>query len=368
MRVDVSAECALRERVGDIRPVPVAHGRRSVFRLGVDVPVERSHCLRRIDDDAVALHPFAAELLEDRRIDVHVLPRAGEAAQRHAIDAIRRVMNCSGVLDELVESLGCFQSFRVVQVFAIDLHRDFAVVRNAIRLVVERSGIAPGLEDVVVAKPCVVGELRIGEIAIERIDPLVGDIQWVVHGIGRRRRIRRGLRRQIEHRFLPDLPGWRLLEAHPHAAQRFELRRDRDQVVEIAGGDHHHRDLRAFGLTPVDLRLLVRTRVSGLRVREARDPRRADRSSSQCSTGGDDTSPYRLHCIRRLFFHHVSLGAPTCSMLRDRPDHAALHWRRARESQRMGCIPARRPRPPPASINIRGRIHRHRHVRYRTSA
>ena len=53
---------------------------------------------RRIDDDLAALDPFAAEFLEQRRIDVHVLPRAGEAAQRHALHAVVRIVHAAAFL------------------------------------------------------------------------------------------------------------------------------------------------------------------------------------------------------------------------------------------------------------------------------
>ena len=51
----------------------------------------------------VAAAPVAAEAAEDRRVDVHVLAGAGEAAQRQAVDAVGRVVQRLRVGDELVE-------------------------------------------------------------------------------------------------------------------------------------------------------------------------------------------------------------------------------------------------------------------------
>src|SRR5207249_9271236 len=72
--------------------------------------------------------------------------------------------------------------------------------------------------------------------------------------------------RKIEHRLLPDLSGRHLLEADLDAGERLELRRELDQIVEVARRDHCDRDLLAFDLTPVELGALIRTEIGRLRV------------------------------------------------------------------------------------------------------
>ena len=260
MRVDVGRDGALRERVGDVGPVPVAHGRRRVRRQRVDVPLQRLHRLRRVDDDVVALQPAAAEAAEQRRVDVHVLARAGEAAQREAVGARVGVGQRLRVGDELVVGVGGLQALRVVQVLAVDLHRHFAVVRDPVRLAVDRVGVAPGLDDVFVLEPVLVGERRVVEVLVERLDPLVRDVQRVVHRVGRVRRVGRGLRREVEQRLLADLPRRHLLEAELDAGERLELRLQRDQVLEVARRDDGDGDRLALGLLPVDLGSAVRAR------------------------------------------------------------------------------------------------------------
>ena len=137
--------------------------------------------------------------------------------------------------EQLVVGRRGLQALGVVQVLAVDLHRHFAVVRNAVGLAVDRVGVAPGLDDVVVPEPGRVGQRCVVQVLVERIDPLVGDVQRVVHRVGGVRRIGAGLRRQVEHRLLADLARRHLLEAQLDAGQRLELRLQRDQVDEVAG-------------------------------------------------------------------------------------------------------------------------------------
>ena len=140
MRVDVAGDGALREGVGDVGPVPVRRRRRRVFLHDVDVPGERRLGLGAVDGELAALHPVAAELAEDRRIDVHVLAGAGDAAQRCAPDAIVRRVQRRGVRHVGFERVGRLQSLRVVEVLAIDLDGDFAVIGHAVELAVDAVG------------------------------------------------------------------------------------------------------------------------------------------------------------------------------------------------------------------------------------
>ena len=265
MRVDVGGHRALRERVGDVGPVPVANGRRRVGRERVHVPVERVHRLGRVDDDVLALEPLAAETAEDRRVDVHVLPRAREAAQRQPVDAVGRVVQRLRVGEQLVIRIGRVQALGVVQVLAIDLHRHLAIVGNAVGLAVHRIGIAPGLEDVVVVVPGGVGQRGVVQVLVQRFDPLVGDVQRVIHRVGRVRGVRGGPGRQVEHRLLADLAGRHLLGAHLHAGECLELRQQPEQVVEVAGRNDRDRDRLALHLLPVDLGAAVGRQIVPLR-------------------------------------------------------------------------------------------------------
>ena len=110
-----------------------------------------------------------------------------------------------------------------------------------------------------------VRERRVGEILVERLDPLVGDVKRIVHRVGSVRRIGRRFRREVEHRLLADLPRRHLFEAQLDAGQRLELWLQRDEVLEIARRDDGDRDLLTLGLPPVDLRCFVRREIVGLR-------------------------------------------------------------------------------------------------------
>ena len=81
------------------------------LRINVDIPGERSFGLGTIDGELAALEPFAAELAEDRGIDVHVLARTGDAAQRRAPEAVVRSVQRGGVGDERLRSSAGFSPF-----------------------------------------------------------------------------------------------------------------------------------------------------------------------------------------------------------------------------------------------------------------
>ena len=166
-----------------------------------------------------------------------------------------------GVGHEGLEVVGRLQALRLVEILAIDLHGDFAVVGNAEELAVDAVGGAPGRNDVVELEPVRVGQRCIGEVGVERLDPFVRRVERVIHRVGGMGGVGAGLRREVDDALLPDLRRRNLLEADGDAGERLELRRERDQVVEVARRDDGDRDGLAGGLPPVDLGRLVRREV-----------------------------------------------------------------------------------------------------------
>ena len=271
MRVDVGRDRSLRERVRNVGPVPVCRGGRRVVAHQVDIPGECRLGLRAVDRELAALEPFAAELAEDGGIDVHVLPGAGDAAQRGAPDALVRRIQRGSVGDERLEVVGRLQALRVIQILAVDLNRDFAVVRYAVQFAVDAVGSAPGRDDVVEFEPVGIRQRFIGKIAVERLDPFVRGIERVVHRIGGVRRVGAGLRGEIDDALLPDLRGRNFLEADVDAGQRLELRRNGNQIFEIARRNNRDGDGFTRRLLPVDLGRLVRCQIGILRHRLAKN-------------------------------------------------------------------------------------------------
>jgi len=198
-------------------------------------------------------------------------------------------------------SLGRLQALGRVQILAVDLHGDFAVIRYAVGFAVDRVGVAPGFQDVFVLEPGRVRQAGVIQVTVERLDPLVGHVQRVVHRVCGMRCIGACLRRQVQRRLLPDLPRRHFFHPHLDAGQGLELRQQRAQVVEIAGGDDSHRDRFAFGLTPVDLRALVRRKIVALRQR-ATHQRRRQCQCAECCGGADQLAPAGLRRAAMDYF------------------------------------------------------------------
>src|SRR5690606_27616532 len=142
VRVDVGADGALAEGVGDVRPVPVLDAGRGILVEQRDVVLERRQRLGGVDRDAIAVEPFAAVGAKDRRVDVHVLTGAAEPPEGTAPQAVVGVVDGLGVGHVFLERLGRGEALRVVDVLAIDLYRRLAVVGNAVGPAVHRGGAA----------------------------------------------------------------------------------------------------------------------------------------------------------------------------------------------------------------------------------
>ena len=172
---------------------------------------------------------------------------------------------------KVFEVVGGLQALRVVEVLAIDLDRDLAVIGHAVELAVDAVGGAPGRNDVVELEPVGVGQRFVGQIAVERLDPFVRGVERIVHRVGGVRGVGAGLRSEVDDALLPDLRRRNFFEADVDAGERLELRRQRDQIFEIARRNNRDRDGFAGGLLPVDLGRLVRREIGILR----RGPREA---------------------------------------------------------------------------------------------
>ena len=85
MGVDVGGKRTLAEGVGDIGPIPILDAGRRIAAQKVGIPFERfDSWFRRDHQLLVGIIPLAAELAEDRRIDIHVLTGTAESAQRRS--------------------------------------------------------------------------------------------------------------------------------------------------------------------------------------------------------------------------------------------------------------------------------------------
>ena len=261
VRVDVRAEDALSEGVRNVRPVPILHSGRRVRIEQLDVVLQRGQRFGRVHHHPLAVEPFASEGAEDRRVDVHVLPRPPEPAQRAAPEAIVGIVDGLRVRGILVEGLGGCDALRVVDVLAVDLDGGLAIERDRVRASVDGGGAAVTGLDVLEHEPRVVGQPGVAEVIVDGVDPAVGDIEHVIHGVGGVGRPRAGLAGEIEHRLLADLAGRRHLQARFHAGQRLEVFQYRFQVLEVTRGNHADRDLLALRHAPVDVRARERLEV-----------------------------------------------------------------------------------------------------------
>ena len=283
MGIDVSADGSLREGVGDVGPVPVLRRRGRILAHQVDIPGQRRLRLGPVDGETAVLEPLAAELAEDRRIDVDVLAGAGDAAKGGAPDAGVRIVNRRGIGHESLQILRGLEPLRVVEILAVDLQGHLAVIGHAEQLAVDAVGIAPGRDDVVELEPVRIRQRRVGEVSLHRLDPFVGCIQRVIHWVGGMGGVGARLRGQVDHALLADLGRRNLLEPHRDARERLELRREGDQVVEIGRRNDGNRDGFALELLPVDLCRLVGGEISLLRQRAVQK----GRSRSQGGRRGD---------------------------------------------------------------------------------
>ena len=160
---------------------------------------------------------------------------------------------------------------------------------------------------------------------------LFGDVERVVHRVGRVRRVGRGLRRQVEQRLLPDLPGRHLLEAQLDAGQRLELRLQRDQVLEVARRDDGDGDRLALGLLPVDLGGAVRRELVGLReggAAQQRSTMPAAPSAAPCSRTSRRVGWWFKGVSGIIRRHDDSSGRPAAGLGDDR--HGTAHEAAAR--------------------------------------
>jgi len=74
-------------------------------------------------------------------------------------------------------------------------------------------------DDVVEFEPVGVGQRFVGQIAVERLDPLVGSVKRIIHRIGGVGRVSAGLRGEIDYALLPDLRRRNFFEADVDAGQ-----------------------------------------------------------------------------------------------------------------------------------------------------
>ena len=220
------------------------------------------------------------------------------ATPRSAVPQTRSfgVFSAAALDTKVVEIVGGLQALRVVEILAIDLNGDFAVIGHAIELAVDAVGGAPGRDDVVELEPVGVGQRFVGEVAVERLDPFVGGIERVIHRIGGVGGVGAGLRGEVDHALLPDLRRRNFLEADVDAGQRLELRRQRDQVFKIARRNHGDRDGFAGSLLPVDLGRLVRREIGVLRSGLAKH--RRGQTDQRC--GGSAGLKERPSCGPRM--------------------------------------------------------------------
>ena len=159
---------------------------------------------------------------------------------------------------------------------------------------------------------------RVVEVLVERLDPLVGDVERVVHRVGRVGRVGRGLRRQVEQRLLADLPRRHLLEAQLDAGQRLELRLQRDQVLEVARRDDGDGDRLALDLLPVDLGGAVRRELVGLRDGGAasRSRARRRRRARHPAAATSRRVGWRVHGASPVLFDDMTIAAAICRRTR----------------------------------------------------
>ena len=200
------------------------------------------------------------------------------------------VVDRGRVLVVLIERLGWLDPMLVVDVLAVELDRRLAVERHAVELALHRGRRPPGRDHVLDVEPPGVRERGVVQEAVERIDPLVRDVERVVHRVGRRGREVGGLGREVEDRLLTQIARVNLLQLDVDAGQLLEGRHQCLEVVEVAGRDHRDDQTLAVGLAPVDVGLLIGREVLALGPRRS-DPGRREGGTAKKRAGPDNRAP-----------------------------------------------------------------------------
>ena len=125
------------------------------------------------------------------------------ATPRSAVPQTRSfgLLSAAALATKASSVVGRLQPLRVVEILAIDLDGDLAVIGHAVELAVDAVGAAPGRDDVVELEPGRIRQRCVIQIGIERLDPFVRGIERVIHGIGGMRGVGASLRGQVDDAF-----------------------------------------------------------------------------------------------------------------------------------------------------------------------